>query len=39
MIVTHDADLATQCQRHLELKDGQLIEQKVEQLNHRQVLS
>ena len=39
VIVTHDADLATQCQRHLELKDGQLIEQKVEQLNHRQVLS
>ena len=39
VIVTHDADLATQCQRHLELKDGQLIEQKVEQLNHRQILS
>lgn len=26
VLVTHDADLAKQCQRHFELKDGQLIE-------------
>ena len=26
VLVTHDSDLAKQCQRHFELKDGQLIE-------------
>ncbi len=34
ILVTHDSELAEQCQRHFELKDGQLIEHAQNQNQH-----